>query len=225
MIIINTNLNEFQQDMNNIIEFSEGFFEGVNNGKSNFSENLAKETLDVLKEFIDSNARVSPEALHHMYEWYSTGSPDARLFDIEYTSKSNGISFTSSFRQSSSVREGAMVPFYNKAEIMEKGLSVRIRPIRSEVLAFEDGGQTVFTKKEINVANPGGLQTTGSYENVFNQFFSSYFSQAFLMSSGVMSRISDMSDFTTNFSQGTKGGRAAGVRVGFRWMSTRGRDT
>jgi hypothetical protein len=223
MINLKTNSEQFQKEMNNIIDFSEGFFEGVHKGKSNFSENLARETLDVLKEFIDSNARVMPDALHHMYEWYSTGSPEARLFDIEYISKSNGISFTSSFRQSSSVREGSMVPFYNKAEIMEKGLSVRIRPIRSDVLAFQDGGETVFTKKEINIMNPGGSQTTGSYENVFNQFFSSYFSQAFLLSSGVMSRLSDLSDFTTNFAQAKTGGRAAGVRVGFRWMS-RGED-
>jgi hypothetical protein len=223
MINLKTNSEQFQKEMNNIIDFSEGFFEGVHKGKSNFSENLARETLDVLKEFIDSNARVMPDALHHMYEWYSTGSPEARLFDIEYISKSNGISFTSSFRQSSSVREGSMVPFYNKAEIMEKGLSVRIRPIRSDVLAFQDGGETVFTKKEINIMNPGGSQTTGSYENVFNQFFSSYFSQAFLLSSGVMSRLSDLSDFTTNFAQAKTGGRAAGVRVGFRWMS-RGKD-
>jgi len=223
MINLKTNSEQFQKEMNNIIDFSEGFFEGVHKGKSNFSENLARETLDVLKEFIDSNARVMPDALHHMYEWYSTGSPEARLFDIEYISKSNGISFTSSFRQSSSVREGSMVPFYNKAEIMEKGLSVRIRPIRSDVLAFQDGGEAVFTKKEINIMNPGGSQTTGSYENVFNQFFSSYFSQAFLLSSGVMSRLSDLSDFTTNFAQAKTGGRAAGVRVGFRWMS-RGED-
>jgi hypothetical protein len=219
MINLKTNSEQFQKEMSNIVGFSEGFFEGVEKGKLNFSENLARETLDVLKDFIDSNARVSPEALHHMYEWYSTGSPDARLFDIEYVAKSNGISFTSSFRQSSSVREGSMVPFYNKAEIMEKGLSVRIRPVRSDVLAFQDGGETVFTKKEINVINPGGSQTTGSYENVFNQFFSSYFSQAFLLSSGVMSRLSDLSDFTTNFAQAKNSGRAAGVRVGFRWMS------
>lgn len=219
MIDLKTNSEQFKKEMNNIIDFSEGFFEGVHKGKSNFSENLARETLEVLKEFIDSNARVSPEALHHIYEWYSTGSPGARLFDIEYVSKSDGISFTSSFRQSSSVREGSMVPFYNKAEIMEKGLSVRIRPVRSDVLAFQDGGQTVFTKKEINVMNPGGSQTTGSYENVFNQFFSSYFSQAFLLSSGVMARLSDLSDFTTNFSQAKNGGRAAGIRIGFRWMS------
>jgi hypothetical protein len=222
MINLKVNSKQFQNDMNNLVNFSFGFFEGVEKGKANFTESLAREILDSLKEFIDSNARVSPDTLHHVYEWYSTGSPDARLFDIEYTSKNNGISFTSNFRQSSSVREGSMTPFYNKAEIMEEGLSVRIRPIKSDVLAFEDGGQTVFTKKVINVMNPGGSETTGSYENVFNQFFSSYFSQAFLMSSGIMSRISDMSDFTINFARATQGGRSSGVKVGLRWMSTRG---
>jgi hypothetical protein len=222
MIKIKTNSKQFQKEMNNIVNFSAGFFEGVHRGKGNFSENLAKESLEALKQFIDSNARVNPDALHHMYEWHSTGSPEARLFDIEYTSRSNGISFRSSFRQSNSVRAGSKVPFYNKAEIMEKGLSVTIKPIVSNVLVFEEGGKTVFTKKEVVVTNPGGAQTAGSYEQVFNQFFSSYFSQAFLLSSRVMEKISDTSDFTMNFSKAKTGGRAAGVRIGFRWMSTRG---
>lgn len=222
MINLRTNSKEFEKNMNNIMDFSTGFFEGIHRGKANFSENLARETLDSLKEFIDSSARVNPEALHHMYEWHSTGSPDARLFDIEYTSRSNGISFRSNFRQSNSVKAGSRVPFYDKAEIMEKGLSVRIRPVVSNVLVFEDGGKTVFTKKEVVVPNPGGAQTTGSYEHVFNQFFSSYFSQAFLLSSKVMEKISDTSDFSMNFAQAKRGGKAAGVRIGFRWMSSRG---
>jgi hypothetical protein len=224
MIKLKADVDRFKKEMNNIVGFSEGFFEGINKGKSAFSENLAKETLEVLKEFIDSSARVNPDALSHMYEWYSTGSPDARLFDIEYTSRSNGISFRSNFRQSNSIQEGSKVPFYNKAEIMEKGISVRIRPVRSSVLAFEDGGKTVFTKSEVLVSNPGGSQTTGSYEDVFNQFFSSYFSQAFLASSGVMAKLRDTSDFSMNFASAPRSGKAAGVRLGFRWIS-RGADT
>ncbi len=219
MIDVKIDVKRFRKEMNNIVDFSAGFFEGVNRGKSNFSENLARETLDTLKEFIDSNARVNPEMLHHVYEWYSTGSPEARLFDIEYTAKSNGISFTSSFRQSSSIREGSNVPFYNKAEIMEQGLAVRIRPVRSDVLVFQDGLDTVFTKGDVNIPNPGGSQVAGSYESIFKQFFSSYFSQAFLLSSGVIQRLSDVSDFTMNFSKANRGGRSAGVRIGYKWIS------
>jgi hypothetical protein len=219
MINLKTNENQFRKETNNIIEFSKGFFEGVEKGKENFAENLAKEAVDALKDFIDSNARVNPEILHHMYEWYSTGSPEARLFDVEYIAKRNGITFTSEFRQSSSIQNGSNVPFYNKAEIMEKGLSVRIKPVRSEVLAFDSNGETVFTKSPVNVMSPGGDQTTGAYEYVFNQFFSSYFSQAFIFSSRVMAKISDLSDFSVNFSQAKTGGRSIGVKVGYRWMS------
>jgi hypothetical protein len=222
MISIKNNVEEFKKETDNIIDFSLGFFEGVEKGKENFAENLANEIIDSLKNFIDSNARVSPETLHHMYEWHSVGSPDARLFNVEYTTTRNGISLDSIFTQSSSIKEGSNVPFYNKAEIMEKGLAVRIVPTRSEVLAFQDGGETIFTKSGVTVINPGGQETTGSYEQIFNQFFSSYFSQSFLLSSGVMASISDLSDFSANFYRSTRSGRSAGVKVGYRFMSKAG---
>jgi hypothetical protein len=224
MITLQTDINKFQSELNNIVSYSEGFFEGVQRGKARFAENLAKEVIEALKEFIDSNARVSPETLHHVYEWYQSGSPDARLFDIQHTSNSTGISFNSSFRQSSSVQQGSNVPFYNKAEIMEKGIAVRIKPVRANALAFEEGGQTVFTKGPVTVINPGGSQTTNAYENVFNQFFSSYFSQSFIISSGIMSRVSRVPEFISGFSQAARTGKAAGVQDGIRMMSKDGSD-
>jgi len=74
--------------------------------------------------------------LHHVYEWYQTGSPAARLFDINYISNQIGLSFNSTFRQSVSIKSGSKVPFYNKAQIIENGIPVTIRPVSSEVLSF-----------------------------------------------------------------------------------------
>lgn len=217
--MINTDISSFKSELNNIVAYSEGFFEGVQRGKTRFIENLAQEVIESLKEFIDSNARVSPETLHHMYEWHQTGSPESRLFDIKHRSNSTGITLDSSFRQSNSVKEGSNVPFYNKAEVMEKGLAVRIRPVRAEALAFGEGGQTSFVRGEVNVMNPGGSQTTNAYEQVFNQFFSSYFSQSFIFSSRVMSKITNSKDFVVGFANAQRGGKAAGVQAGIRMMS------
>ena len=118
-MIVKFNDKKFMNDMVNIIEYSIGFLDGIQSGKKVFLDNLGREVIDLLKEYIDSNARVNPQALHHIYEWYSTGSPNARLFDIDYSVSGIGLSFKSSFRQSTSIQDGSNTPFYNKAYIME----------------------------------------------------------------------------------------------------------
>jgi hypothetical protein len=39
------------------------------------------------------------------------------------------------------------------------------------VLVFQDGGETIFTKGEVVVNSPGGIETTGSFERVLDTFF------------------------------------------------------
>ena len=219
MIRAQIDAGKFINELNNVADYMTGFLQGVESGQRIFSENLGREAIEDLKNFIDANARLSPETLHHVYEWYQTGSPEARLFDIDYVAHSNGLSFNSTFRQSISIRKGSTVPFYNKAEIMENGLPVHIRPRQADVLVFEDGGQTVFTKKPVNVTDPGGSNVQGGYERTFNLFFEKYFSQSFLQHSQVLQRLRNATPFYTNFYQSTKGGRSAGVSVGRKWIS------
>ena len=111
----------FKKDMKNIMNYSLGFLEGIQAGKTKFLNNVGVMTKELLEEYIDSNARVNPEALHHIYEWYKVGSPDARLYDINYTVSNLGLSFVSTLKQSTSIKDGSSVPFYNKAKIMEEG--------------------------------------------------------------------------------------------------------
>ena len=33
--------------------------------------------------YVDSQARVNPKSLHHVYEWKKVGVPSARLFDLK----------------------------------------------------------------------------------------------------------------------------------------------
>lgn len=222
MIRVKTDISMLKNDLNNIIDYSLGFFDGIDQGKVKLMNNFSKEVKDALKEFIDASARVSPHTMHHVYEWSQVGLPEARLFDLECQVSKNGISVNGTFRQSQSIKEGSKVPFYNKAEVMENGIPVRITPVASDVLVFDDNGERVFTKKEVVVDNPGGRQTQGSFQRVFDQFFNQYFTQSFLINSKIMYHLSMPNDFVKNFESGKRVGRAAGIAAGFRWVARAG---
>lgn len=222
MIAARFDQTQFKKDMENIIKYSVGFLEGAKAGKTAFLVPLGQTTIEMMKEFIDSNARLSPETLHHVYEWYQAGSPDARLFDINYTISNLGLSFKSTFRQSTVIKEGSNTPFYDKARIMEEGIPVTITPVASKVLAFEEDGETVFTRGPVTVENPGGPEAQGSFEKVFDIFFASYFSQAFLQSSGILDKIQNPVAFKRNMGRGKRGGRSTGYQTGYRWIANAG---
>lgn len=222
MITVKINSNKFISDLNNIVQYSAGFLEGAKKGKNIFFDNMGILTKELLENFIDSNARSNPQMLHHVYEWYRTGSPDARLFDIQYTVGSAGLAFYSNFRQSQSIKSGSNVPFYNKAKIIEDGIPVTIKPKRSSVLAFEDNGDQVFTKSPIEILNPGGAQAQGGFQKVLNLFFTRYFTQAFLRSSGIQAHLKNPIIYKQNLPKGKKSGKAAGVSTGYSWITKAG---
>jgi hypothetical protein len=217
MISIKINDNNLMRDLNNIIDYSFGFLEGINKGKRVFLDNLGKDVAELVKEYIDSSARVNPTRLHHVYEWYETGSPSARLFDIDYTISNLGLSFKSTFSQSRSVKNGSTTAFYDKARIMEDGIPVTIRPVNAKVLNFEIDGEEVFTKGPVVVENPGG-DTQGGFESVMDQFFSQYFTQAFLRKSGALSELENAQIYKNNFASGARQGKRKGIETGYRWI-------
>ena len=219
MIKVKFDTEQFLKEMTNAVEYSTGFIDGVNRGKVQLLENVGKAVVEGIKQFIDANARVSPQALHHVYEWYQTGSPDARLFEIEYIANQSGLSFNSTFSQSMSIQKGSKVPFYNKAQVMEQGVPVTIIPRPQKPLVFESGGDAVFTKAPVVVSNPGGDAVAGGYRRVFEQFFSQYFSQSFLKSSGILDHLNNPTPFKSNFKGATKGGKSLGIRVGHAWVT------
>lgn len=212
----------FQRQMNNLISYSQGFLEGAKAGLPEFSATIGEKTKEILEQFIDSNARTNPDSLHHVYEWYQTGSPTARLFDISYIVRSFGLSFSYGFSQSQTVSKGSREPFYDKAKIMEEGIGVTIAPKKASVLVFEDAGKTVFTKNPVRVENPGGRQVQGSFDNTFEMFFTTYFRQSFLRTSGLSSAIGNTQAFTQNIQSGMRVGRPAGTSAGLQWIKTVG---
>lgn len=213
---------QFKKEMNNMVDYSMGFLEGIQRGKTVFLKTIGVETVELMKEFIDSNARVNPDMLHHVYEWNQTGSPSARLYDISYTTSNLGLSFRSSFRQSTSIKNGSRTPFYDKARIMEEGIPVIIRPKVAQALAFEDNGETVFTKNEVRVDNPGGTEVQGGFEKVFDMFFNRYFSQAFLRVSGIAKYLENPIVYRKDMAAGKKLGRSKGLSTGYRWIANAG---
>jgi hypothetical protein len=212
----------FFKDMENLVNYSTGFFEGAKAGKKNLVENFAYSAIDALKQYIDSNARVNPAMLSHMYEWYQTGSPEARLFTLRCETSNSGARIISGFRQSSSIKNGSNVPFYDKARIMEEGVPVTIYPTKSPVLEFEIDGQPIFTKGPITVTDPGGPDAQGGYEKIFNEFFNSYFTQAYIRSSGIFSHLEHPVEFKKNLASGIRGGTSVGFKTGYEWISKRG---
>lgn len=221
-MIVEFDSKQFMVDMNNIVNYSVGFLDGVEKGRTGFLDNLAKTAIEALKEYIDSNAKVDPAMLAHMYEWNQTGSPDARLYDLSYEILGSGLSVNSTFRQSQSIKDGSHEPFYDKARIMEYGIPVTISPKKSSVIVFDTEGDTVFTKGPVTISNPGGTAAQGGYSEAFHTFFDKYFTQSFMVSSGIFSHLENPTDYKTNLRAGKTGGRSTGLKVGYQWISKGG---
>ena len=218
-MIVRTNTASFNKEMNNIVQYAFGFLDGVQKGKKVFLQNLGVGTIQAMAQYVDVSARGNPAALHHVYEWSQTGSPSARLFDINYTVSNLGLSINSTFRQSRTVRQDSHTPFYNKAKIMEEGIPVTIKPKKSCVLVFTEEGETVFTKSPIVVRNPGGDRVQGSFERTMDEFILRYFKQSFLRASGIYDYINKPTVFKKNIKAGSKVGKSKGVETGFKWIA------
>ena len=218
-MIVKTNTLNFDKQMNNIIQYSLGFLDGAQKGKAIFLKNLGATTIQAMATYVDISAKGNPSALHHVYEWYKTGSPSARLFNINYTVSNLGLSINSTFKQSTAIKKDSNVPFYNKAKIMEEGIPVTIKPVKSQALVFNEGGQTVFTKNPIVVSNPGGNNVNGSFEKTIDEFMLRYFKQSFLRASGIYDYIKKPVLYKKNFKAGSKLGKSKGVDTGFKWIT------
>ena len=128
--------------------------------------------------YVDSQARVSPKSLHHVYEWNKTGNKGARLFNLSILS-TDGLSFkiTSKLLPSKSAVPNQFGKrkhvFINKASVMEAGMPLTIRPRYAERLVFETSTGVVYMPKgaSVTVTRPGGGKATGRFKIAYAQFF------------------------------------------------------
>ena len=214
------NSKELNKKLNNVVQYSNGFFEGVEMERIHFNRILGGYTAEALGYYIDSKARSNPDSLHHIYEWNRVGDKGARLFSFNVNATKSNISFLGKFMPSKSVSENSSQPFTNKAEIMENKIAITIEPKNSDVLVFEDDGELVFTASSVYIANPGGDKVAGSFGSVVDEFFSVYFTNSVL--APVVKDLENIREFTDKFSQGSKSGRSVGVSAGRKYMTIKG---
>jgi hypothetical protein len=217
--MITFDMSDFEKQMRNAMSYAEGFFDGVDVSHTLFNNELAQVIKQACGKYIDSSARIDPTSLHHVYEWGAVGDPGGRLFDITALADNMFIRFTFDFRDSNVNSPGSATPFAKKAEIMESGMSVVVAPKNSDTLVFEgDDGEMVFTQEEITIENPGGPNTTGSFERVVREFFYVYLKQGLLKS--LLKDLDTADEFTDGFKNGTGYGR--GMIQGKRYLTVDG---
>jgi hypothetical protein len=73
------------------------------------------------------------------------------------------------------------------------------------------------------VENPGGSEVQGGFERTLKMFFDSYFSQSFLMSTGLLQHFENPKVYKDNLKNGSVQGKPLGFRVGYQWVSKGGR--
>lgn len=222
-ISLDFNIEEFSRTLKNSVQYSRGFMEGAQINLIVFNRKLAEIAEQSLKMYIDTKARMSPESLHHVYEWGRAGDPSARLFEIESQATKNTISFFGSFLSSNSVSENSDQPFVDKARIMENKIAIQVEPKSSDFLAFDVDGEMVFTVNSVIIENPGGDAVAGSFGRVVDEFFDVYFNTTFLRQSGIFDSVKYPKEFSMYFASGAKGGgRSSGMNAGRKYMDVEG---
>lgn len=150
-----------------------------------------------LSRFIDTEARLNPASMHHVYEWNQTGKPLGRLWKLNSTYKAGTISLSANFKQSRTfvpIKNGTVrrSKFVFKADVMEKGRSVRIAPKKAEVLFFySKGGDPIFIPRgrSVIVKSPGGKQVKGSFGKTMDRFKISNNLNIDIEGSGIIKRL------------------------------------
>lgn len=221
MIRTKVDSKQINRILENTVSYSYGFLDGIDMDQILLNERIGDFVVDALNKYIDSQARMSPESLHHVYEWNQVGNADARLFKITSKASKRVITFDGKFLASRSVSDNATVPFTNKAEIMENGISVTIEP-NDGVLAFEDDGEMVFTASSIYIAHPGGDEVAGSFGRVIEDFFSNYLTKGLLLP--FLQKLGYPIEYSQNFPAGTKGGRNVGISTGKKYLKSAGAE-
>lgn len=204
---------EINAILGNTVSYSYGFLDGVDMEQIEFNKMLAEYTVDALGKYIDSQARMHHDQLHHVYEWDRTGDPDARLFRFNTTVSKRVIRINGNFLPSKSISKTSNEPFVDKANIMENSIDIVIEPRNADVLAFEVDGESVFIPTSVYIANPGGDAVAGSFGRVVDDFFDNYFTNALMRP--LISGLKNPRSYSRGFRSGAKGGgRSAGLSAG-----------
>jgi hypothetical protein len=138
-------------------------------------QRITKKTFEIVRDTVydnvDARARSNSLAFHHLYEWGWSGDPSKRLFKVVSVGRgTDNFAMSYQFLHSSvPVPNSLNHVFWDKARVMELGISVTIAPTYADALVFYvDGGDTkVVTTKPVTVEQPGGDYVAGSLRKEF----------------------------------------------------------
>jgi hypothetical protein len=220
MISTKINTIKLNEILNNAVKYSDGFIEGIEMEKIEFHRILGGYTVEALNKYIDAKARMSPQTLHHVYEWDAVGQESSRLFNFNVTPTKSNIIIKGKFLPSKTISKNSHIPFPDKANMMENSIEIIIKPKNSDVLAFQNDGEMVFTRNTIYIDHPGGDQVAGSFGKTVDDFFNNYFKNSLLKE--FLNQLSTVKQFSEDFAAGTKGGKSVGVKSGRKYLNVSG---
>lgn len=212
---------EAKKVLENIVSYSDGFIKETKAKESTITSRLAGTSIEAFYDYLDGLARTNPGMLHHIYEWGAVGDPGARLVELKKElSSSRGATITADFISSSSIPEGGSEPFYNKAEIMEEGITVTIQAVEAQAMFFQIDGQEFFRTGPIVVENPGGEATRGSFIANFEEFYNVYFDQVYLRAIKFYDHFENPQGFVPGFNRAAKSSNAysIGRTTALKWV-------
>lgn len=161
--------------------------------KSLFKNTIFDQIEKDFGQYVDAQARLKPNSLHHVYEWNKVGNPAFRLFNLHLI-ETGGLSFrvgrdfmlSRSSVPSKNKRQKKRYIFEKKASVMEEGMPVVIRPRSAERLVFELDDRVVFMPKgtSVTVRRPGGKAATNQFSLSFGRFFGGQLVNSSIKSSG-----------------------------------------
>ena len=177
---------------------------------SNSKNQIAKAAFTITtKRFLSDfsvEAAQNPKKYHHMYEWNKIGNNNQKLFKVKRGNLGAGdLSITFNFGKSNTSvpipaalrvpgRSGRSVKkrsiFQNKADVMESGRPVTFTT--RQYIAFLSGNDDKIhflpPRTLVQILNPGGRLTTGSFDKYVVRWYSKRVDQT-LRSSGLFDNI------------------------------------
>lgn len=205
--------------INNAIIYSDTFAKEFKAQESRMASQLGETSIEAFYDYLDTLARVSPEMLHHVYEWGQVGDPEARLVELKKIISGGTVEISADLLPSTSIKPGSNEPFEEKATIMEEGIPVTINEVNAQALFFEIDGEEFFRLGPITIPNPGGDNVRGSFVKVFEEFYNKYFDRVYLRSIGYYSHFSNPVTYEKNFKSAVRGNPvAAGKAAAISWV-------
>lgn len=220
MISTKINAKKAMKILDNLVAYSDGFIKESKAQESTVTMRLAKLSVNGFYEYLDQLAKVNPGMLHHVYEWGRSGDPSSRLYNLKVALSKNNAVITSEFLTSETVSSTSNEPFYEKAKIMEDGITVVVQEVEAQALFFEIDGIEYFRTGPIVIENPGGPDVRGSFLEQFEEFYNSYLEDVYLRSIRFYQYFMDTKPYEQNFNAAMKSGNAHGVgrRTALSWI-------